>query len=266
MAKTAQSPFLRTALALWAMGLIGVVLIIPYIQSLQGPTLELAARKAHVPETTLLAASLGQTAVLVLIGVLIGLWASRKVGLTTPIVSALVGGRPLPRIGGRMALALLFGATAGAAIIALDLYMFRPPASLSLAAGATPEAWKGLLASFYGAFTEELLLRLFVLSVIALVLQALVAGGKPGSRPLSAGVFWIANLAAAVLFGLGHLPATAVLAPLTTMLVVRALVLNGLVGVVCGDIYRRWGLEFAMAAHFGGDLVLHVVPPLVLGR
>ena len=266
MEKHAQSPFLKTALALWGLGLIGIVLIIPYVQALLGPTLEAAARKAHVPETTLLTASLGQAAVLTIVGVLVGLWAARKVGLTTPIVSALVSGRPLPRIGGRMALALLLGAAAGAAIIALDIYVFRPPASLSLAAGAPPEAWKGLLASFYGAFTEELLFRLFMLSVMAVGLQAILTGGKPSSRPPSAGVFWIANLAAAGLFGLGHLPATAALAPLTAMLVVRALVLNGLIGVVCGDLYRRWGLEFAMAAHLGGDLVLHVVPPLVVSR
>ena len=266
MEKNAQSPFLRTALALWALGLIGVVLIVPYIQTLLGPTLEATARKAHIAETTLLAAQLAQGAILTLIGVLVGLWASRKVGLTTPVVSALVSGRPLPRIGGRMTLALLIGAAAGAAIVALDLYVFRPPASLNLAAGASPEAWKGLLASFYGAFTEELLLRLFVLSVIALALQTILTGGKPSSRPLSAGVFWAANLTAAALFGLGHLPATAALAPLTAMLVVRALVLNALAGVICGDLYRRWGLEFAMAAHFGADIVLHVVPPLVLTR
>ncbi len=266
MEKNAQSPFLRTALALWVLGLIGVALIVPYIQALLGPALETAARKGHLPETTLLAAQLGQAAILTLVGVLVGLWASRKIGLTTPVISALVSGRPLPTIGRRMALALLIGAAAGAAIVALDLFIFKPSASLNLAAGAPPEAWKGLLASFYGAFTEELLLRLFVLSVIALVLQAILTGGKPSSRPLSAGVFWTANLAAAALFGLGHLPATAALAPLTTMLVVRALVLNGLAGVVCGDIYRRWGLEFAMAAHFGADIVLHVVPPLVLAH
>ena len=105
-----------------------------------------------------------------------------------------------------------------------------------------------------------------MLSLIALFLQAILTGFRPSSRPMSMGVFWIANLAAAVLFGLGHLPATAILAPLTTLLVVRALVLNGLVGLVCGDLFRRWGLEFAMAAHFAGDLVLHVAPPLIAAR
>jgi len=251
-------------MALWALGLVGVALIWPYIEALLGPTLRTVASKAHVSETTLLAAQLGQAAVLTLIAVLVGLWAARKVGLTTPVVSALVTGRPLPKIGGRVALCLVIGALAGAAIIALDLYVFRPSASLSLAAGAPPQAWRGLLASAYGAFTEELLMRLGVLSLIALGLQAMVTAGRPSSKPMGAAVFWSANLAAAVLFGLGHLPATAALAPLTGMLVVRALVLNGLVGVMSGEAFRRWGLEFAIALHLGADLVLHVAAPLVL--
>ncbi len=83
MEKTAQSPFLRTSLALWAMGVIGVVLIAPYIEALYGPIIEAAARTAHIPATTLLAASLGQAAILLLITIPIGLWAARKLGLTT---------------------------------------------------------------------------------------------------------------------------------------------------------------------------------------
>ena len=64
---------------------------------------------------------------------------------------------------------------------------------------------------------------------------------------------------AAVLFGLGHLPATAALLPLTPAVVARAVVLNGIAGVVFGWLYWRRGLEAAMVAHFCADLVLHVL-------
>ena len=266
MEKTARSPFWRTSLALSVLGVIGVVLVVPYTEALLGPAIAAAARTAHIPAATMLAASLGQAAILLLIAIPIGLWAARRLGLTSPLVAALAAGRPLPKFGSRMLLCLILGALLGGALLALDIYGFKPPASLSLAAGTQPAAWKGLLASFYGAFVEEQLLRLFVMSLIALVLQAVITGGRPSSRPMGLGTFWAANLAAAVLFGLGHLPATAALAPLTTMLVVRALVLNGLLGVVFGDAFRRWGLEFAMAMHFGADLVLHVAPPLILGH
>ena len=75
--------------------------------------------------------------------------------------------------------------------------------------------------------------------------------------------FWTANLLAALAFGLGHLPATAVLVPLTPTLVVRAVVLNGILALLFGDTYRRWGFEMAVLAHFSSDIALHVIPPLV---
>ena len=67
----------------------------------------------------------------------------------------------------------------------------------------------------------------------------------------------------ALLFGLGHLPATAVVWPLTPLVVARALLLNGLGGLVFGWLYWRRGLLAAIVAHVGADLVLHVVTPLL---
>jgi hypothetical protein len=57
------------------------------------------------------------------------------------------------------------------------------------------------------------------------------------------------HLGAAVLFGLGHLPAVAAIAPLTSMLVVRTVLLNALAGVVFGWFFWRRSLESAMLAH-----------------
>src|SRR5262245_2383786 len=72
---------------------------------------------------------------------------------------------------------------------------------------------------------------------------------------LPTSVFWAANIVAAVLFGLGHLPATAAVAPLSAALLVRAVVLSGAAGLVFGELYKRHGLEWAMASHFGVDNV-----------
>jgi membrane protease YdiL (CAAX protease family) len=66
--------------------------------------------------------------------------------------------------------------------------------------------------------------------------------------------FWLANIVAAVLFGLGHLPATALLTPLTKLVVLRALLLNGIPGVVFGVLYFKRGLESAMVSYFAADL------------
>ena len=63
---------------------------------------------------------------------------------------------------------------------------------------------------------------------------------------------------AALLFAAGHLPTAAQIWPLDAVVVTRTLSLNAIVGVVCGWLYYRRGLEHAMAAHFSADLILHV--------
>ena len=72
-------------------------------------------------------------------------------------------------------------------------------------------------------------------------------------------VLWIANILAAILFGLGHLPATAALFPITPLVIIRAIVLNGLIGIAFGYLYFKHGLESAMLSHFTADIVLHVL-------
>lgn len=72
-------------------------------------------------------------------------------------------------------------------------------------------------------------------------------------------VVWVANILAAVLFGLGHLPTMSLLVPITPLVIARALVLNGLLGIVFGWLYWERGLEAAIISHFYADIVLHVL-------
>jgi membrane protease YdiL (CAAX protease family) len=96
-------------------------------------------------------------------------------------------------------------------------------------------------------------MRLFLLSLIVWL------AGRwwrvPTGRPAD-GALWMAIVIVALLFGLGHLPATSILAPLTPTLVMRALVLNGIAGVAFGYVYWRHGLEAAMLAHMSAHLVM----------
>lgn len=79
----------------------------------------------------------------------------------------------------------------------------------------------------------------------------------------SSGAFWSAITLVAVLFGLGHLPITAVITPLTQLVVVRAIVLNGLAGIAFGYLYWRHGLEAAMLGHMSAHLVMQA-PGVIL--
>jgi membrane protease YdiL (CAAX protease family) len=162
-------------------------------------------------------------------------------------------------------ISILLGVIGALLIIGLDVWVFQPAlkatfgaaaANLGAAATRKPTWWQGLLASFYGGIDEEILLRLCVMSFLAWLghFVSKTAEGRP-----TLAVLWTANILAAVLFGLGHLPMTSQLVSLTPVVVLRAVVLNGLVGAACGYLYFKHGLESAMLSHFSADIVLHVL-------
>jgi membrane protease YdiL (CAAX protease family) len=73
--------------------------------------------------------------------------------------------------------------------------------------------------------------------------------------------FWSANVISAILFGLGHLPSVSLVMPITPLVVVAALALNGVAALLFGWLYRRNGLEAAMIAHFTADFFLYTIGP-----
>ena len=131
--------------------------------------------------------------------------------------------------------------------------MRNPPAHGDAAASAL----NGLLASFYGGIAEELQLRLFLMTLMVW-LVARLRRRKPGDA-----AFHVAIVLAAVLFGVGHLPAAAHIWGLDAIVVLRTIVLNAVIGIACGWLYWRRGLEMAILAHFSADIVLHVLMPLL---
>jgi hypothetical protein len=258
--------FLKTALVLWVLALCGALLVLPYVAALENKPLAAAAERHHFEVRELLAISVAQTAVLLALAVALGQWAAGKLGLGTPLVAALVTRRPAPeKTLPTLLIAFALGILMALAFLMLDHWVFAPIPSVAelinnAASGrAKPGARQGLLASFYGAVDEEILMRLGLLSILAMAFRTVARMcGANRELPLPTGVFWTANIVTAVLFGLGHLPATAALAPLSVALVVRAVVLNGTAGLVFGALYRRDGLEWAMASHFGVDIVAHI--------
>ena len=125
------------------------------------------------------------------------------------------------------------------------------------AAGLTPE---GVIASvLYGGVIEEVLLRLFFMSLIAFILWKIFARGYDrGSIP--AWVFITANIVAATLFAAGHLPATlAIFGELSPLLLFRCFLLNGGFGLIFGWLYRKYGIIYAMISH----ALFHIVSKLI---
>jgi len=243
--------------------IFGVVAVLPYSLASQGDSL--SQLNIQMPFWLLLTLQVLQNAVLFAVVIMIGLLAANRVGLGLPILEARLQGESVgEKVKAILLPSILLGVLGSIPVIALDSLVFMPKLMAELGDKAAsinkealqPAAWKGLLASFYGGINEEVLLRLGLMSVLVW-LGRFISKTEDG-RPTLA-VLWIANILAAVLFGLGHLPATAALFPITPLVVMRAIVLNGFVGVVAGYLYYKYGLEAAMISHFSADIVLHVI-------
>ncbi len=245
---------------LWGAGVLGVAAIIPLTLTILAPKLEKAS-----PEKLLLipALQLLQGAVFVAVAVGLGLLFARRAGLSTPLLEGWLMRTGVAASLNKMLIpSVLLGAGVAAVILLLEVFIFSRHLPQPLAETARSPLWQRFLASFYGGITEELFMRLFLFSLLAWLLAKI--SHTPEGLP-TLGVLWGVNFIVAVLFGLGHLPATAVLVPLTPIIITRALLLNGLGSLVYGYLYWKHGLESAMLAHFASNLVLHVIAAELLG-
>ena len=247
----------------WIAAIIGVVAIMPYTLTLQSGTLENLNLQISLPLLRVI--QIAQNAVMFGLLTALGLFFANRIGLGLPLVEAFLRGESVAdRVRAILPLSIAIGVIASLLIIGLESVIFQPALMRELGNSinplnlqtAQPPAWQGFLASFYGGISEEVMLRLFVMSLFAWLGSFIskTAEGKPTSA-----VFWIANILAAVLFGIGHLPATAIIIPLTPLVITRAIVLNGLAGVAFGWLYWKRGLESAIVAHFSADIILHVL-------
>ena len=253
----------KVFLILWIAAIASVIAILPYALSLQSNVLQ--NLKLPIPLPLIITLQVVQSAILFAIVIFAGLFFAERVGLGTPILNAVSRSESVAnRVRAILPLSIVLGIVSTFVVLGLEFFYFQPALARQLSGTASalnlrtsqPVAWKGFLASFYGGIAEEILLRLFVMSLFVWLGRFIskTSEGKPTTA-----VFWMANILAAVLFGLGHLPATSLLVPLTTLVVLRAILLNGLIGIACGWLYWKRGLEAAMISHFSADLVLHVL-------
>lgn len=245
---------LRLAVVLGLAGTAAVLLVFPYIFAFM-PGLLADLRAASIPPAAMIAAQVAQTAVLLPLLAWIGLRLGHPLGLDAPWLRAKVYGGPARLDRSSLKLAVVLGLAAGVVILAVDAVLkphLPPPLS------PTPpqvERWRGFLGSFYGGVTEELYVRLFLMSLIVWIAWRIAR--RP--RPAPAGIYWLALVLAALLFGAGHLPFTLRIWGPNPVNVARTILLNSIAGLPLGWLFWRRGLEYAMVAHFAADLVLHVV-------
>lgn len=232
-------------LILVGLAILGLFAIMPYAFEINKD--KLAEAPLSFPQLVIVSAIQG--IIMFAILTFIGLSAANSVGLS--IVSSI---EIVP-------LAILIGILGGTAVILLEYAIFRPymPEALKKGEGHIM-LWKRFAASLYGGVNEEILTRLFLVSGIAWLLGNIWK--TPVGMPVD-GAFMLAIVFATILFGVGHLPATIAITPLTPLIIVRAIVLNGIIGILCGWLYWQYGLVAAIIAHFCADIVLHIVAPQI---
>lgn len=247
----APSPSGRLALWWAVAGALASAGAVPYALALN-PSL---AARIPMPLPAFLAVQFMQGFVLLLLLSWAGLRLGRTVGLGSPLAGAFVYREPMPPAPMRTwVLTCVAGSVTALALVVLDkaFQPFMPP----MPGLASVDLWKRMLACFYGGIAEELICRLFLMTLLVWALHKLA--GKSGSAPTT-WMIWTGIVGATVVFGLGHLPAAAGIWELTPVVVARTVLLNALVGIPFGVLYWRKGLEHAMVAHFCADIVAHVI-------
>jgi len=239
------------------LGVIGALGLIPYELEMYDPT-ELPADVEELDEWTVVTINLLSQTFLVAVAVFFGMLTLKRTGLRAPFIEAFVAKEKMPAVSGKwLGLAISISFVGSLFVLRLDKHIFMPQLNLPDSMDLSMTWWHGLLAMLYGGITEELLVRFFMMGLIVWLL-AVIFRKQAGEIPPI--FYYVAIFLAAIIFGIGHLPATAQLfGGLDTLLIVRALLLNGLLGLWFGFLYYRKGLEYAIIAHMSADLFVHVI-------
>ena len=173
-----------------------------------------------------------------------GIWLGKKIGLW----------KDEKKITKKSLFASVIISVVGGMILILsDLLFFGNYSQMIMDSYSIKPTIPYLIASvLYGGVIEEVMLRLFWMSLAAFVLWKVF--DKKNERPSTA-ILITANIIAALLFAAGHLPATATTLGLSPMIVFRCFLLNGGMGLMFGWLYRKYGLRYSMIAHGGCHIV-----------
>lgn len=172
----------------------------------------------------------------------VGLWKGlaidRKKALTTFIISVI-----------------------GGILFSLDYWIFGSVLEEVKASYQVQIKLNSIIASvLYGGIIEEIMMRLFFMSLIAfLIWKLFYKNTERDAIPVK--VFVIANAIAALAFAAGHLPGTLLLfGTLTPIILLRCFLFNGGFGLIFGYLYRKYGIVYSMMSH----ALFHIVSKLIL--
>ena len=176
---------------------------------------------------------------------LIGKYLAKKIGLWRKIEFSRI-----------LVIKLIIASiVAGILLIGVDFFLFGnlcEPIKASYNEKPTIENFLGSIIC--GGVVEEIMLRLFFMTLAALLIQKLLK-----REAISDKILIIANFVSAVMFAFGHIPMTEILFGLTPVTIIRGFLMNGSFGLLFGRFYRKHGIHSAMIVHAGTHIVCKLV-------
>lgn len=227
-------------------GLIGGYFTALYsIETLDPDALEQAVSQVGSVEILILVSTVQSLLYAVALGV-IGILISKKIGLWRDVFP--LEAKPL-------IYTVVVSLIGGAFFILADVLLFAKLIPPVLDSYLVKPTLNYIIASItYGGVVEEVMLRLFFMSLIAFVISRLSKDTAATDTH-----FIIANILAAFLFAAGHIPATVQSIGISPIILIRCFLMNGAFGMLFGRMYRKYGIQYAMLTHAG----LHIVSKLI---
>jgi len=229
-------------------GFIGVITAVFYTLDLAPKeALDEAIKQVGSKEVVILI-SIIQSTIYVMLSAIFGVILSNKIGLWKKITFDKK----------KLLVTLIIAIIGGLCLILPDLLIFGNFNEIIKHSFDTKPTLDYLVMSLtYGGVVEEVMMRLFLMSLLSFIIYKIFYK-KEKKVPIK--VFVIANIISAVLFALGHLPVTAsTFGEITPLLLFRCLLLNGGFGLVFGYLYRKYGIQYSMIAHFGSHLISKLI-------
>jgi len=255
----------KTFAFLVAAGTLTGPLVIPYFQGL--------AAIAPVPQPAismraLILGALVRNLLFLVPAAGLGLLVARRIGLGAPYLESWLDGAPRPA---QPFSSIVRPALFWAAVTALIAFAVDAVFEHGLGVGfPAPEIharidvawWRSGLASLWAPFAEEIVDRLFLLSLVAwLGMKLFRVAGEGRGRAVA---LWVAILATALFFGWYHIGNEQLFAAIVPRIVaLRTILIILPVGIAFGWLYVRRGLEAVILSHFVIDVIVHVVRPIV---
>lgn len=146
----------------------------------------------------------------------------------------------------------------GLGLSVVDRYIFGSFINPVLHSYDNKPTFEYIVSAFtYGGVFEEILMRLFLMSLFSWIIAKIFYRKE---KEIPTKVFAISNIITALLFATVHIPATIeTFGYIDGLLLFRCFLMNGAFGIAFGWLYRKYGIGYSMLAHFGAHLISKVI-------